>query len=88
MPTARYWVSTAVVDGIIYVIGGAIGARFCSIVEAYNPVTNQWSRKTSLPLSGYCLSAVIDGKIYTMGWMDNNTSFSVMQKRGDTLLRI
>jgi hypothetical protein len=68
MPTARNWVSPAVIDGIIYAIGGSTVATFCSVVEAYNPVTNQWSRKADLPLSGACLSAVVEGKIYSLGW--------------------
>jgi len=37
-------------------------------VEAYNPVTDQWSRKASLPLSAICWSAVLGDKIYSLGW--------------------
>jgi N-acetylneuraminic acid mutarotase len=69
MPTARTWVSTAVVDGIIYAIGGVDSTgHFTSVVEAYNPVTNQWSRKANMPLSSDCLIAVVDGKVYAMGF--------------------
>jgi N-acetylneuraminic acid mutarotase len=68
MPTARNWVSTAVVDGIIYAIGGTTGANFCSIVEAYDPMADKWSSKANIPLSAWGNSAVVDGKIYSFGW--------------------
>lgn len=38
------------------------------MVEAYDPITDKWSRKANLPISGECWNAVVDGKIYVMGW--------------------
>lgn len=70
MPTARNWPSTAVVDGIIYAIGGCdVSTFFTSVVEAYDPIADKWSRKANLPFSGVCRNAVVNGKIYVMGWI-------------------
>ncbi len=69
MPTGRYMLAAAAVDGKIYAIGGRsfweyVGAR----VEIYDPETNTWSIKTSMPTSRYGLGvAVADGKIYAIG---------------------
>ena len=68
MPTAKALVSAAVVDGIIYVIGGAPGGAHTAVVEAYDPLADQWIRKADAPISGLCSSAVVEQKIYAMGW--------------------
>ena len=44
MPTARAGLSTSVVSGKIYAIGGEGGT-----VEEYNPVTDTWTKKTRMP---------------------------------------
>ena len=72
MPTPRTMSAIAVVDGRIYVIGGAFGTvqenRTLSAVEAYDPTTEKWTRKADMP-TARCLSAtcVIDGQIYVSG---------------------
>ena len=69
MLTARYGLSSSVVDGKIYAIGGwdAVG-KITSIVEAYNPMTNTWTRRADMPTARYALStAVVNGKIYAIG---------------------
>ena len=57
MPSPRNHFSTAVVDGIIYVMGGQYGHDGCPgkftqdtpLVHAYNPANNNWSRKADMP---------------------------------------
>jgi N-acetylneuraminic acid mutarotase len=72
MPTARQWLAAAAVDGIIYAIGGSegrpAGDRDLSTVEAYDPSTDTWTKKTDMP-SARCTSAaaVVDGIIYVIG---------------------
>jgi len=68
MPTARNWASAAVVDGIIYAIGGSTEVEYTSAVEVYNPAVDQWSKKASLPFPSDCWTAVVNRKIYAMGW--------------------
>jgi RNA polymerase sigma factor (sigma-70 family) len=73
IPTARNWISAAVVDGIIYAIGGGT-----SVVEAYDAVADKWTRKANLPLSSNCRTAVVEGKIYAMGFLGDNKPISNM----------
>ena len=68
MPTGRSFSSTCVVDGKIYVIGGAMPGK--SAVEAYDPETDTWTRKAPTPTARYLLgTSVVGGKIYAIrGW--------------------
>ena len=72
MPTPRLCHHAAVVDGKIYVIGGANASapqvEHIRTVEVYDPATDTWSQKGDMPssrASGY--STVVDGKIYLIG---------------------
>ncbi len=69
MPTARYVLSSSVVDGKIYAIGGGVasGAAFSTVV-AYDPVTDTWTRKADMPMvRGAGASSVVNGRIYAIG---------------------
>jgi len=67
MPTARYVLSSSVVDGIIYAIGGDAGSR-ASVVEAYDPLTDTWTQKANMPMArGGGTTSVVNGRIYYMG---------------------
>ena len=82
MPTKRGSPVAAAVGGKIYVIGGATtspGSKDPSIhparphvtvgtVEEYDPVTNTWSARTSMPTPrNHAAVGVVGGKIYVMG---------------------
>ena len=68
MPTARYVHTSSVVDGKIYVIGGATVFSFVSAVEEYDPATDTWTKKANMPTATMLHSAsVLNGKIYIMG---------------------
>ena len=73
MPTARTMAAIAVVDGIIYVIGGVFGEtvqdnRVLSAVEAYDPATDTWTAKADMPTARFGFAAcVLDGQIYAFG---------------------
>jgi len=65
MPTGRYVLSSSVVEGKIYAIGGDGGS---SKVEEYDPVTNTWTRKANMPMTREAgASSAVNGKIYVMG---------------------
>lgn len=72
MPTARFAHSTSVVEGIIYAVAGwtvpgTVGGA-TAVVEAYDPVTDTWSKKTDIPTARLGLSTnVVNGKIYAIG---------------------
>jgi len=71
MPTPRARAAASVVDGKIYVFGGARGGgssyAVMSIVEAYDPATDTWTRKADMPAPRELLStSVVGGKIYAI----------------------
>jgi len=79
MPTPRSDFGIAVVNGIIYTIGGGgcatptFGA--CTTVEAYDPATDTWTTKASMPTPRYILAAAeVSGVIYAVGGR-NDASF-------------
>jgi N-acetylneuraminic acid mutarotase len=68
MPTARTWLSTSVVDGKIYAVGGKGGSKK---LEEYDPATDTWMVKADMPTGRVMLStSVVDGKIYAIGGYD------------------
>src|SRR5687767_1834089 len=77
MPTARFGLVAASLNGLVYAIGGShrvfdfhsIGFFGVTSVEAYNPVTDTWRAVAPLPLSRvYANGAgVIGGRIYVTG---------------------
>jgi N-acetylneuraminic acid mutarotase len=69
MPTPRWEHYTCVVDGKIYVIGGA-GPVYQTLgtVEVYDPATDTWTEKSEMPTARQGLStSVVNGKIYAIG---------------------
>jgi N-acetylneuraminic acid mutarotase len=82
LPTKRGSPVAAVVDGKIYVIGGASvhpGSKETSIHparphravdtnEVYDPATNTWARRSTMPTArNHAAVGVVDNKIYVIG---------------------
>jgi len=72
MPTARFSLSSSMVNGKMYAIGGLVGEvgeyEPTSAVEMYDPATDTWTKKKSMPTARYGLAtSVVDGKIYAIG---------------------
>ena len=69
MPTARTLLSTCVVAGKIYAIGGGPSPYTAfSVVEEYDPVTDSWTTKAEMPTARWVHSgSVVDGRIYLIG---------------------
>jgi N-acetylneuraminic acid mutarotase len=69
MPTARSYLSTCVVNGKIYAIGGTPGSGgVLSTLEEYNPATDTWTTRPDMPTARCVPSAsAVKGKIYTIG---------------------
>jgi N-acetylneuraminic acid mutarotase len=69
--TARGFLSTCVIAGKIYAIGGCLNAydsSDLSSMEAYDPATDNWSRMADMPAKrkGFG-SAAVNGRIYVVG---------------------
>jgi N-acetylneuraminic acid mutarotase len=70
MPMARYGLSTSVVNGKIYVIGGAKEGYSSTIltVEEYDPETETWTPKTDMQEArSWLATCAVNGKIYVIG---------------------
>jgi N-acetylneuraminic acid mutarotase len=75
MPTARSDFGIAVYQNKIYVIGGTNGSgiaagesQLTGVTEVYNPITDTWETKTSMPNPRQGLEAnVVSDKIYLIG---------------------
>jgi N-acetylneuraminic acid mutarotase len=74
MPTGRWEHDTSVVNGEIYVIGGA-GPLYQALgtVEVYDPVTDTWTEKSEMPTARQGLSiSVVNDKIYAIGGAESS----------------
>ena len=74
MPTARYGITANLAGGKIYLISGLVSPYLHSPIplsnvnEVYDPNTDSWATKTSIPAEFYGYSsAVVNGKIYVLG---------------------
>lgn len=67
MPTPRDEVGLAVVDGVLYAVGGYTADGPTAVVEAYAPASNTWSSRAPLPTARRAAVAVIDGVLYAVG---------------------
>ncbi|HEX5417473.1 MAG TPA: kelch repeat-containing protein, partial [Chloroflexota bacterium] len=73
LPTARYAMGVATLNGKVYAIGGSDGSDPMNTVEAYDPTTNAWAVKAPMPTPRLDLGvAVAGGKIYAIGGFDGN----------------
>ncbi len=74
MPTGRGMAACAVVDGLVYVIGGNNCESNCWLTtnEVYDPQTNTWETRASMPTRrGLLTATAVDGKIYAIGGADS-----------------
>jgi RNA polymerase sigma factor (sigma-70 family) len=69
IPTPRGALSSCVVDGKIYAIGGDEGPDWASpVVEEYDPIADKWTKKADMPTGRSGLSTcAVNGKIYAIG---------------------
>jgi len=68
MQRARLVLTSGVVDGKIYAIGGSPNYPATAWVEEYDPATDTWTWKTDMPTArSTAASSVVNGKIYVIG---------------------
>ena len=77
MTTARRGMVSSVVNGKIYVIGGADGAALLSSNEEYDPATNSWAAKAAMTTARcWSSSAVYNNKVYVFGGSSAANNFN------------
>src|SRR5512137_2457182 len=80
MPTARYAMASAVVNGNIYVIGGW-NNKFLDTVEMYDTRRDKWETKASISQGNLGVAAVVvNGKIYAIGGWDGVNMFNTVEE--------
>ena len=69
MPTARSGVSSSVVDGKIYVMGGGSSRGIViTTVEQYDPAADTWTSKANMQTPrGFFGASTVNGKVYVIG---------------------
>lgn len=79
-PADRYNAASAVVDGILYVIGGADEMTgVVGTVEAYDPATDSWTTRATMPTRREGLAlGVVNGIIYAVGGANNGFGWSTL----------
>jgi N-acetylneuraminic acid mutarotase len=83
MPTARNHLTSAVVDGKLYAIGGRISDTETNVDanEVYDPVTDKWNILDSMPSKRSGLaSADVNGTIYVFGGEELSHTFNNNEK--------
>jgi len=81
LPTPRSVLSSSVIDGLIYVMGGANSRgpassaeeilrslRTVSVVDVYDPASGRWTRDRDLATPrGWFSTSTVNGKVYVVG---------------------
>jgi len=79
LPTARAATGVAVMNGRIYVAGGATAAVSVADFTAYDPATDTWTALPPMPTPrDHLTAAVVNGKFYAIGGRVNPQSCSPM----------
>lgn len=81
--------AAGVVNGRLYIVGGADNGLRTTDVDIYDPVTDSWSTAPSLPSVQYYAAGVgYQGKLYVVGGEDNNnirlTKLSIFDEGSNT----
>jgi N-acetylneuraminic acid mutarotase len=81
MAAGRTRLTSAVVGGKIYAIGGYNYNSYQRTVEEYDPAINTWTTKYSMSTSRESLSsAVVNGKIYVIGGRKGNDVLATVEE--------
>ncbi|MFC1508902.1 kelch repeat-containing protein [Candidatus Omnitrophota bacterium] len=73
MLTGRRYATASVINGKIYVMGGAEGESPVASVEEYDPATDTWTEKGDMLTPLFIVSSsVVNGKIYTISGCDKS----------------
>lgn len=77
MPTRRCREGLAVLNGLVYAVGGFNGSLRVRTVDVYDPVKDQWSSVASMEARRSTLGVgVLNGFVYAVGGFDGSTGLN------------
>ncbi|GMS98580.1 hypothetical protein PENTCL1PPCAC_20755, partial [Pristionchus entomophagus] len=82
MQKRRCGVGVAVLDGLLYAVGGHDGQSYLNSIERFDPVTNKWSDDVA-PTSTCRTSVgvgVLDGYLFAVGGQDGVSCLNVVER--------
>lgn len=80
MPTAVQGAATGVINGKIYVVGGATNTETVALNQIYNPATNTWATGAAMPTARWVSAgAVVNGVLYVIGGNPSNSQTNVVE---------
>jgi N-acetylneuraminic acid mutarotase len=89
LQTPRDHLAVAVVNGRLYALGGRRDgsyARNLATNEAYNPATDHWEPRVSMPTARSGIAAaVLDGRIFVVGGEAPSGTFSEVEAYDPTI---
>jgi hypothetical protein len=72
MRQSRYGCAAAILNGLLFVVGGYDGKNCLQHVEAYDPSTNTWLEITGMQKArARCAAVVVGGLLYVVGGRSN-----------------
>ena len=82
VPTPRIFSSSAIINGLVYNIGGLAGSEDSSNqMECFDPSANAWLSKASLPVPTRAAAvSVLHGFLYVVGGRSNSARFNIVQR--------
>jgi Big-like domain-containing protein/PGAP1-like protein/Kelch motif protein/glucodextranase-like protein/BACON domain-containing protein len=85
IPTPRAWSACAVLNGLVYVIGGRSlsnsGPDILNTLEIYDPALDKWTTGTPMPTRRSSVAAaVLGGRIYVFGGFDGANFIATVEE--------
>ncbi|MCX5795513.1 MAG: hypothetical protein NTY77_08485, partial [Elusimicrobia bacterium] len=87
MTTARHNAASGVIDGKLYVVGGATSRDRLNSLEVYDPETKSWGARAPVPAPGMSRGVAVDGVLYVLG-RDCSGEFWGYDPRADSWKRL
>lgn len=82
----RRHVAAAVIDGIIYAVGGHNGSEHLNTVESFNPECGSWQLCKPMGICRRGMSVgVLNGMLYAIGGLDESVCFNRVERFVDGL---
>ncbi|KAM3962904.1 kelch like ECH associated protein 1 [Aphomia sociella] len=80
MSTPRHRVGVAVMDGLLYAVGGSSGSEYHKTVECYDPERDMWTTVASMRSARLGVGvAVVNRLLYAVGGLDRSRRTSTVE---------